>query len=164
MANLIRRNESGSSEPSRTVDPFRMMRDLMRWDPFAEMAPAAGGAAFVPSFDVKETKDAYVFTADLPGVKEGDLDVSLTGSRLTISGKREEENREEEERWFAYERSYGSFSRTFTLPEGVDADHVQAELKDGVLRVSIPKKPELKPRRIELKPASGKGEGGKARA
>ncbi len=150
MANLIRRKNTGS-EPSRGFDPFEVMRDLMRWDPFAELGPGPAGAAFVPSFDVKETKDAYVFSADLPGVKQDDVDVSLTGRRLTISGEREEERKGEDERWFAYERSYGSFSRSFTLPEGIDADNVQAELKDGVLRVTLPKKPELKPRKIELK-------------
>jgi HSP20 family protein len=89
------------------------MRDLLRWDPFAELGPSAAGA-FVPAFDVKETKDAYMFTADLPGVKESDLELSLTGNRLTISGKRDEEKKAQDERWYAYERSYGSFSRTFT--------------------------------------------------
>ena len=102
-----------------------------------------------------------MFTADLPGVKEKDLDLSLTGNRLTVSGKREEEKKEEDERWFTYERSYGAFSRSFTLPDGVDTEHVGAELKEGVLRVSIPKKPELKPRKIELEPG-GKPEKVKA--
>lgn len=148
-------------EPSRVFDPFEVMRDLIRWDPLAEVGPAVG-RAFMPSFDVKETQDAYVFSADLPGVKESDLELSLTGSRLTISGKREEEKRDQDERWFAYERSYGSFSRSFTLPEGVDAEHVEAELKNGVLRVSIPKKPEMKPRKIELKLGSGSSDKAKA--
>ncbi len=160
MANLIRRKETGSTEPARLLDPFEAMRDLMRWDPFAELAPGAPGVAFVPSFDVKETGEAYVFTADLPGVKESDLELSLTGSRLTLSGRREEERRDEGERWSTYARSYGSFSRSFTLPEGIDAEHVGAELKDGVLRVTVPKRPEMKPRKIELK----LGSGGKAKA
>src|SRR5919206_1775972 len=116
MANLIRRQDAGSIEPSRLFDPFEVMRDFMRWDPFAEGGARAPGA-FVPAFDVKETNDAYVFTADLPGVKESDLELSLTGNRLTISGNREEEKKEQDERWYAYERSYGTFSRTFTLPE-----------------------------------------------
>jgi HSP20 family protein len=164
MANLIRRKDAGSIEPSRPLDPFEMMRDLMRWDPFAEMMPSATGAAFVPSFDVKETKDAYVFTADLPGVKESDLELSLTGNRLTISGKREEETKQQDDRWYTFERSYGAFSRSFTLPEGVDADNVEAQLKDGVLRVSVPKKPEAKPRKIELKLGSGSGKSETAHA
>ncbi len=150
MANLIRKKETGSTTPARLFDPFEAMRDMMRWDPFAELMPGTAGLAFAPSFDVKETGEAYVFTADLPGVKESDLELSLTGNRLTISGKREEEKREEGERWYTYERSYGTFSRSFTLPEGVDAEHADANLKEGVLRVTIPKLPEMKPRRIEL--------------
>ncbi len=162
MANLIRRNEPGSVEPSRLWDPFEMMREMMRWDPFRELgATGARGGVFVPAFDVKETKDGYTFKADLPGINEKDLDISLTGNRLTVSGKREEEKKEEEERFFAYERSYGSFSRTFTLPDGVDPESVQAELKDGVLTLSIAKKPEVKARKIELKPLE---RGGKAHA
>ncbi|HET7754056.1 MAG TPA: Hsp20/alpha crystallin family protein [Anaeromyxobacteraceae bacterium] len=155
MANLIRRQSSGSMDPSRAFDPFEVMRDLIGWDPFAELGTGRGVAGFVPSFDVKETKDAYVFTADLPGVRESDLELSLTGSRLTISGRREEEKKEEDDRWYAYERRYGSFSRAFTLPDGIDGDHVQADLKDGVLRVTVPKKPEMKPRKIELKQIGG---------
>jgi len=158
-------------EPERAIartrgwDPFEMMQDLMRWDPFREMSRRMLGeepAAFAPTFDVKETKDSYVFRADLPGVKDSDLDISLTGNRLTISGRRQEENKEEGEQFYAYERSYGSFSRSFTLPEGIDAEHVQADLKDGVLSVVLPKKPEVQPKRIALK--GGGGEGGKAKA
>jgi HSP20 family protein len=153
MANLIRRNQGGSPEPARLFDPFEMMRDLIQWDPFREVGAAGSrGLGFVPSFDVKETKDAYVFKADLPGLREKDVDISLTGNRLTVSGRREEEQRQEEERYFAYERSYGTFSRSFTLPDGVDPDSVQAELRDGVLTLHIAKRPEVKARRIELKP------------
>ena len=150
---------------ARGWDPFEMMQDLMRWDPFREMSRRMVGdepAAFNPTFDVKETKDSYVFRADLPGVKEDDLDISLTGNRLAITGHRQAENKEEGEQFYAYERSYGSFSRSFTLPEGIDAEHVQADLKDGVLSVVLPKKPEVQPKRIALK--GGAGEGGKAKA
>lgn len=164
---IVRRQQDPERGITRTRgwDPFEMMQDLMRWDPFREMSRRMLGeeaAAFLPTFDVKETKDSYVFKADLPGVKEGDLDISLTGNRLTISGRRQEENKEEGEQFYAYERSYGSFSRSFTLPEGIDAEHVQADLKDGVLSVVLPKKPEVQPKRIALK--GGGGEGGKAKA
>jgi HSP20 family protein len=152
MANLIRRSETGALEPSRLIDPFDVMNELMRWDPFRELGVVSNrSVAFVPTFEVKETKDGYVFKADLPGIKEKDLDISLTGNRLTVAGRREEEQRQEEERYFAYERSYGSFSRSFTLPEGVDAENVQAELKDGVLTLNVAKKPEVKAKKIELK-------------
>ena len=160
MANLIRRNEGGTpATTSRGWDPFEMMRDLMRWDPFAEVGPlAAHEAIFTPAFEVKESGDAYLFKADLPGIKEEDLDISLTGNRLTVSGKREEEKREEDERYYAYERSYGTFSRSFTLPEGVDPEHAEADLSSGVLTVSIPKRPEVKPKKIEVKKLSPKGD------
>lgn len=159
MATLIRRNERGAAAPARLLDPFEMMRDLMRWDPFAELGTArAGEVGFAPSFEVKETKDAYVFKADLPGLRESDLDISLTANRLTVSGKREEETHQEEDRYYTYERSYGSFSRSFTLPEGIDLDHADADLTNGVLTISIAKKPEVKPKKIEVKKLQAKGE------
>jgi HSP20 family protein len=96
MANLVRRNQ----EMLPTWEPMRLMREMLNWDPFAEMLPRVtqNEVAFVPSFEVKETKDAYVFKADLPGVKEEDLDITVTGNRLSVSGKREAEQREESER------------------------------------------------------------------
>lgn len=152
---IIRRdnpeNERSLTRPREWWDPFELMRDMLSWDPFQEMRRMAPReAAFVPSFDVKETKDAYSFKADLPGVKEEDLELSVTGNRLTVSGKREEEQRKEEEQYFAYERRYGSFSRSFTLPEGVDLDAVHADLRNGELTVQVPKKTTHQPRRISL--------------
>jgi HSP20 family protein len=136
----------------RESDPLRRMRELFDWDPFAEMMPYHGAAVaeFEPRFEVKETKDSYVFRADLPGVDEKDLDIGLTGNRLTISGTRRCEERKEDERFYAYECSYGSFTRSFTLPDGIDGDHVSADLKDGVLKLVVPKRPETQPRKITL--------------
>jgi HSP20 family protein len=133
-------------------DPFRMMREAMRWDPFREMSPLFAGekGLFMPDVDVKETESAYVFKADLPGMKEKDVEISLTGNRLTLSGKREEERREQHETYFTTERSYGAFTRSFTLPAGTDADHVKADLKDGVLTVNVPKKPEVQAKKIPV--------------
>ena len=153
MATLIRRNQQEVAPSTPSVwDPFRVMRDVLRWDPFRELEGAAGGdyGLFAPSFDVKENKEGYVFRADLPGVKEEDLEISLTGNRLTISGKREQEKHEQGDTYYASERSYGSFSRAFTLPDGTDAENVKAELKEGVLQVIVPKKPEVQPRKIAL--------------
>jgi len=153
MASLIRRSEQTES-PS-AWEPFRLMRDLMSWDPFAEMFPTVrqplASRVFAPSFEVKETADAYVFRADLPGVDENDLDITLTGNRLTVSGKREAEDSQESDTYYAHERAYGSFSRSFTLPDGADVDHADAALKNGVLVVSIPKKAEHQPRKIALR-------------
>jgi HSP20 family protein len=86
----------------------------------------------------------------LPGIKEKDIEISLTGNRLTLRGTREEEKREEKDTWFAVERSYGSFTRSFTLPAGADAEHANADLKDGVLTVSVPKRPEVQAKRIPV--------------
>src|ERR1041384_6580329 len=108
MANLIRRRNEEAGVPafSRDWDPFRIAREMLRWDPFREMTSLGAGemAGFSPDFEVKETKDAYVFKADLPGIDEKAIDISLTGNRLTISGKREAEERQEDENYYCYER------------------------------------------------------------
>jgi HSP20 family protein len=163
MATLIRRNQAEAAPTNTSIwDPFRVMRDVLRWDPFRELEAAAGGdyGLFAPSFDVKENKEGYMFRADLPGVREEDLEISLTGNRLSISGKREQEKHEQGETYYTAERSYGSFTRAFTLPDGTDAENVKAELKNGVLQVLVPKKPEVQPRKIAI----GKEEPGKAKA
>jgi len=159
MSNIAIHRENGnqpvvaSRYAARDWDPFRAMRDLLRWEPFAELAPnfaAFESAAFSPAFDVKETKEAFVFRADVPGVKDADLDVKLTENRLSISGKRESEKTEKSDTFYATERSYGSFSRAFTLPDGVDADKIRAELKEGVLTLSVPKNPQSQPKKIAV--------------
>lgn len=129
------------------LDPFGAFREFMRWDPFWEIAPLASMDRineFDAPFEVKETKEGYLFKADVPGIKENDLTINLTGNRLTVSGKREEEKKHETETFFSYERSYGSFTRSFTLPEGIDGDKVHANLKDGVLAILVPKKLEAR--------------------
>jgi HSP20 family protein len=156
MANIAVKKDDKSAPLApgweRSWDPFRMMRDLMSWDPFREMTPFTPQipAGFMPSFEVKETKEAYVFKADVPGVKESDLNVTVTGNRLTVAGKREEEKKEHTDAYYTYERSYGDFSRSFTLPEGVDMSSVNADLKEGVLTLSVKKTPEAQPKKIEI--------------
>jgi HSP20 family protein len=125
----------------REWDPFRVMRDMLRWDPFREMVPAIAPEAqvYAPAFEVKETTESFVFKADVPGLKEQDVEVSVTGSRLTITGRREAEREEKTDTFYTYERSYGAFTRSFTLPEQADIEHVKAELKSGELTIVIPK-------------------------
>lgn len=154
MANLTVRREGGERRLSMFPEVSSLFRDLMRWDPFREIEPiipAIETPIFSPQFDVKETKDAYMFKADIPGIREQDVEVTLTGTRLTVSGKREQEKEEKGETYYACERSYGAFTRSFTLPEGADAEHVKAELKDGVLTIVLAKKPELQPKKIDVK-------------
>lgn len=134
-------------------EPYRLMNELGRWDPFKELGwplTQMDLSTFSPSFEVKETPGAYVFRADLPGVKNEDVDIHVEGNRLNIRGKREAEKREDNETYHAYERSFGSFSRSFLLPEPVAAEHVHAELKEGVLTLSVPKSPEARPQKIQV--------------
>lgn len=163
MANITRRdpNETTRSTGDYRFDPFRVMDALLRWDPRGDGGGYLQGD-FVPRFDIKETKDGFVIKADLPGVKDEDVNVSVTGSQLAISGKREEENREEGEHHYLVERSAGTFSRVFSLPDGADADSVTADMKNGVLTLKIPKRPEAQPRRINIGRAGSTNEGGGA--
>ena len=160
MGNLIRRREGGGQlSPQRQEwDPFRMMREMLRWDPYREFGRTTPGALFNPDFEVKERSDAFVVKADLPGLAEKDLDISFTGSRLTISGQREEEKLNEGETYYAAERSFGAFSRAFMLPDNADPDHASADFKDGVLQVTVPKKAEEKAKKLSI------GTGQKAKA
>lgn len=144
--------QTASSIARREWEPFRVMRDLLRFDPFHEMSPIFSGdlAGYSPAFEVKETKDSFVFKADVPGVKEQDLEVTATGNRLTISGKRESEKEEKDDNYYAFERAYGSFSRSFTLPEQADTAHVHADLKNGELTIVVPKMAAAVAKRIPI--------------
>lgn len=146
MANIQRNSRT------REWDPFALTRNVFGFDPFRfELARPAKQANFVPQFEVKETDEAFILLADLPGVKQDDIEMQLDKNRLTISGSREAEERKEGESYHLYERSYGNFARTFALPENVDADKIEANLADGVLKVTLPKVAEAKPRKISIK-------------
>jgi HSP20 family protein len=134
--------------PVRTVrDPFSMARELLSWDPFFGGRPAT---AFAPAFEVKETNDAFVLKADLPGVAEGDLDIGVHNNVLTVSGSRSAEERKEGESYALYERQFGSFTRSFSLPDMADGDKIAASMENGVLTLTIGKKAEAKPRKIAV--------------
>ncbi len=151
MADInVRRSTPGSITRE---EPFRLFREMFGFDPFQQMTtwPISREMTFTPEFEVKETKAGYVFKADLPGVREQDIDITVTGSRLTIAGKREEEKEQQGDTYYTMERSYGSFSRSFTMPEGADMDNLQAELKSGVLSIHVPKRPEVQSKKIALK-------------
>jgi len=156
MANIIRRSEGGIV-PGVGFDPFEVMREMLQWDPFRQlgMGHAQPQMMFAPQFEVRETPERYVFKADLPGVAEKDLEISLAQNRLTVSGHREAEKRDEGDRFYAYERTYGSFTRTFTLPADIDDQRVSADLREGVLTIEVPKAPESQPRKIAVKPGGG---------
>ena len=134
-----------------------ILRNHYRWDPFSALTGwlaaepwTASEPAFAPRFDVKEEKSEYLLSADLPGVKPEAVEIALDGDRLKVSGRREGSHKEEGEHTYLSEISYGTFTREFTLPESVDGEHVQASLKDGVLTLHLPKKPEAQPRKIAV--------------
>jgi HSP20 family protein len=155
---LIRREHRDAvGRSARFADPFRIMDAFLAGEPFlaldtASPAPraVAPNRAFAPTFDVKESKDAYVFKADLPGIPQADVDIQVLGQVLTVAGQRAQETPQEGERFFAAERGYGRFSRAFALPEGADGERVTAEMKDGVLTVRVPRKAEVQPRRVTV--------------
>ena len=159
MANLLTRRPSPTF--NKGLEPFSAARNLLTFDPFRDWATfdpfslmrgtlAETKQDWLPALEVKETPTTFEFKADVPGIKEEDLDVSLSGNRLTLSGKRDAETREDTDTFHTYERSFGSFTRTFMLPDEVDADKVKAELKDGVLWVTVPKIPEARAKKIEI--------------
>ena len=151
MAQIVKKEKA--THQLGTWDPFRTMRNWMSWDPFRELPTFKEGPLidFIPDFEVKETSEGFVFKGDLPGIKEKDLEISISGNMLTVAGKREEERQEKGEKFYTYERSFGSFSRAFTLPEGADTDNVHADLTDGVLTLAVAKKGDVKPKRIKVK-------------
>ncbi len=151
MMNLLTRPARTATVQTPVLEPFRVMRDLLRWDPLRDAAWSyEGNPLFSPAFDVKETASAYVFKADLPGIKLEDLDIQVLGSRITLSGRREGEAKEEQETWHLAERSHGNFSRSFTLPEDIDAGQVEARLEQGVLTLTVAKSPAAQPQKIRV--------------
>jgi len=99
---------------------------------------------FTPTVNTREDKDAYYIEVDLPGVKKEDVDISIDKNVLTIKGKREVREEVQEDDYYRVESRYGTFSRSFTLPEKVDVDNVKAHTEDGVLEITIPKLTVLK--------------------
>ena len=113
---------------------------------------------WAPAMDLVEADDHFVLKADLPGLADDDVNIEVQDGTLTISGERKSESEKREKGWYRVERSFGRFSRSLTLPEGVDADRIEASFDKGVLEVRIPKPEERKPRRIEISGSNGNGQ------
>ena len=137
---------SFQKEMNKLFDDFFGGFDLTPW-PHSEGRLAA---TFTPRVDVSETDKEIKVSAELPGMDEKDLDVSLTRDTLTIKGEKKRENESKEEDTYRSERYYGSFSRSMTLPAAVDANRIEAGYKDGVLEIVIPKSEEAKPKQIKI--------------
>lgn len=150
--------------PGNRFDPFRDMLSLQ--DSLVRAFDAAYGrkgseketpsGTWTPSVDVFEDHDGLQLFVEVPGVSQSDIDLRVEGNTLTLRGQRKLERDEQRQGYHLVERVYGQFQRTFTLPETVDAEHVSAEAKDGVLAIRLPKKPESKPRQIKVQVDSGR--------
>jgi len=116
-----------------------------RWDEFE------AGGAWAPKLDVSETKDAYMVKAEIPGVDQKDLSVSLQNQILTIKGEKHKEKEEKDEKYHRVERSWGEFTRAIALPGAADTEKVNATFKDGVLTITLPKTPAAKGTTIPVK-------------
>ena len=147
---------------------------IVRWEPLREFgtlqnemnrlfntvfdspAPGNGGTLrrWLPPMDLVETEDHFVLRADLPGMSESDVNIELEDNVLTLSGERKAEHETKNEGYYRVERAFGSFSRSLTLPKGIDAEAVTANFDRGVLEIRVPKPEERKPRRIEIAGAS----------
>jgi HSP20 family protein len=152
------------------------MTVLTRWEPFREFSTlqdrinrvfrdSYSGASqddslttssFTPAVDVYEDEHKVTLKIEVPGIDEKDIDVRLENDTLTVHGERKIEKEEKEENYRRVERQYGSFTRTFTLPQTVDSENVSASYDKGVLNISLPKKAEAKPKQIKVNVASEK--------
>ena len=137
-----------------TRDPFNGLFDRAFdnfWNDSDFVADGESGQrTWLPAVDIYENDDAFVATADLPGLKKDDIDVALEDNVLTVSGERKFEAREGEGSFRRVERSYGTFRRSFALPRGVDSTKVEAKFKDGVLTLTLPKSEVAKGRKITV--------------
>lgn len=139
-------------------DPFRELRNLQdeMTRLFTGGRPVLLGqeemahGAWAPSVDIFEDKETLTLEAELPGMKREDFEISVENNVITLSGERKFEKRTEGDNYHRVERSYGSFTRSFTLPQTVTVDGATAEFENGVLRVSLPKREETKARKIEI--------------
>lgn len=150
------------------------MNGITRWDPFhnlstlqeqvnrlfdSKFSPNGDGSAlsaWAPAVDVYETENELVIKAELPGATEKDFDVRVENNMLTIGGERKFEQKVKEENYLRMERAYGTFHRTFSLPNTVDTQAIQAQYTDGVLTVTLPKRAESKPKQVKVNVTSGK--------
>lgn len=155
---------------------------MQRWEPFHQMVtlrnavdrlfedsvvrPTAwwiqGDNREVLALDMYQTSNDVVINASLPGFKPEEVDISITGDTLTIKGEHKEEKESREEEYFLKERHYGSFSRTVSIPVGVQSDKAEASFENGILSLTLPKAEEAKPKQIKVKPKTVIGSGKKS--
>ena len=134
-----------------SLGPFRKEMDRM-WDEFFRETPFTRRLTeWTPSIDMSETKDNFVVKAELPGVDQKDVNVTISGDILTIKGEKKQETEEKDEHRHYVERFYGSFQRSFQLPSNVKTEKIDATFDKGVLKIMLPKTEEAKKKEIEIK-------------
>lgn len=149
---------------------------IIRWDPFRDLITlrekmnrlfedtfAARGeekdlmaSTWTPSVDIYETENDVILTAEIPGIEDKGIEIKIEDSTLSIKGERKLEKETKEENYHRIERAYGTFYRSFTIPHNVDQDKIQAEHENGVLKITMPRKPELKPQKVKILKPKGK--------
>ena len=147
------RATSPNRQSDSTVSPFptvsRLFEDFLNTYPFRTVAPERGDT-WKPAVDILEKDGNLVIRADMPGISEKDIDLKLEGNVLTLKGERKPEPGEDRNSYYLAESFYGTFTRSFTLPQTVDAEKIKADYKNGILTVTIPQKPEVKPKTIPV--------------
>ena len=150
------------------------MSSLTRWDPFHNVSSLqeqvnrlfensfpgrsdnSALTTWAPAVDIYETENELVLKADLPDINEKDLDIRVENNMLTIRGERKFEEKVKEDNYLRIERTYGSFSRSFSLPNSVNSEAIKAEYKNGVLTVELPKRAESKPKQVKINVSNGR--------
>ena len=127
---------------------WNAFNDLFNDDVWGRPLPAR--RSFAPSVDIGEDDKSYLITADVPGMKPEDLDIQVENNVLTLRGERKYENKSERQGYHRVERHYGSFQRSFTLPEGVDADKIEAGVENGILTLRVPKPVASLPKKVKV--------------
>ena len=159
MSDKPKKEESRSREAAIWRDPFAELARLRDWSPFhrlfGDLRDDRPFASFgwTPAVDVVESDGAYCITVELPGAKREDVTLEIHGTMLEVRGEKRPEREEKDERRRVVERSYGSFSRHFSLPAHADPERIGATFKDGVLTIEIPKVAESKAKQVDIKPA-----------
>jgi len=162
LAGTMRENGMTIATSSDLFDDLRNAQDEllrmsgMRRQWLAQLGNSRATEAWAPAVDITERKDAYLVTAELPGVGTADLEVTFQDGLLTIQGERHPAGDAAGEKVHRAERCYGAFSRSINLPSHVQADKIEATAKDGVLRILVPKAPEARAKRIQVQPGKAK--------
>jgi HSP20 family protein len=151
-------------QPFREVSTLQDRLNRLFREPYNEAGrdESLSTSGFAPAVDVYEDEHQVTLKIEVPGIDEKDIDVRVENNTLTVHGERKIEKEEKEENYRRVERQYGSFTRTFTLPTTVDSENVSATYDKGVLKVTLPKKAEAKPKQIKVNVGSEKTVEGKA--